>query len=110
MYSHKEREFRRVRLIQVTKWWLEELANVDMIIYKDGTTSKMDVFPDGAEIIGIEWDIARDSLVLAVEHESYDPLWEGAQPPFETYVTEDKVSRHYYSEDKYNEKEDKKTI
>jgi len=93
--------------MQITRWWLEDIAKIDMIIYKDGSTSKMDIIPDGAEIIGIEWDMARDSLILAVEHESYQPLWEGAQPPFETYVSEDNVSRHYYSEDIYNEKKEK---
>jgi len=93
----------------MTRHWIEDLAEIDMIIYKDGTTSKLDIFPKGAKIVGIEWSIVRDCLILAVEHESYESLPEGAEPPYEMLVAEDVNSRHYYSEANWNKKEAKKS-
>lgn len=64
---------------------LEKIPSIDTIIFNDGSTLKFKGLPVGIKIVGMDYDIMSDGLVMILEHPLFPKTPEGGFPHPVTY-------------------------
>ena len=83
---------RRLLTINISRNYLEMLPKVDTIITTDGFVLKIRGIPEGAKIVGMDYDIMHDGLIMVLEHDSFPECPEGAMVNPAMYEVEMKNS------------------